>query len=234
MSWKDLASSYCGGRAESTMAQYKRSFRRVWGHSMNIKKSLFGWGEGEVSGLILSLEKEKSSENDLKQCFAVINIVFEMMGKASPTKSGIVKQVKNCFTKKSNKNKKKGVNRRGTTVEDIRILVKSLFKKPASKILPQRRRFLLMQLFTFFGMKRFSDISNIQVNDLEFRKDKSLKVKVRKNKTDQLMRGTHFTLSGSKSKGFSLTEIVEWYIDSLGLREEDFLFPRFRKGKGTE
>ena len=158
------------------------------------------------------------------------------MGKESPTKSAIVKQVKSCFIKKSNSKKKVGNSskRRGTTIEDIKVLVKSFYRKPASKVLPQRRRFLVMQLFTFFGMKRFSDISDIRVDDIEFRKDNSLKVTVRKSKTDQLMRGAHFTLSGSKSKGFSLTEIVKWYIDSIGLEKEDFLFPRFRKGKGTE
>ena len=33
-------------------------------------------------------------------------------------------------------------------------------------------------------------------------------------------------------KGFSIPQVLYWYIQSVGLRGEDFLFPRFRYEKG--
>ena len=214
--WRDLANFYSQGRAQSTMETYNRSFRKIWEHSRIVKQSIFSWKEGQVSGLIIALEKKGSSENDIKQCMAVINMIFEIMGRDSPSKSSIVKQVKNTFVKKFNKSKKQfTLKRRGTTLKDIEILIKNLYKKPAGKVQPQRRRFLLMQLCTFFGMKRFSDISNLRVSDIEYREDRSLKIRIRKSKTDQLLRGSSFTPRTALFNGHNTTDVCRGRSTSI-------------------
>ena len=38
--------------------------------------------------------------------------------------------------------------------------------------------------------------------------------------------------NGQKFKGFSIPKVLNWYLDSTGLRGLDFLFPRFRYEKG--
>ena len=53
-------------------------------------------------------------------------------------------------------------------------------------------------------------------------------MRVRRGKTDQEGHGSSFFLSGRKKSGFCFPKIVRWYIDSLGLSGEDFLFPRLR------
>ena len=89
-----------------------------------------------------------------------------------------------------------------------------------------------MQLFLFFGGKRFSDIKNLKVEDVQKQADGSIKVFVRRSKTDQEGRGTFFNISGGKTGQLCVPDVVEWYKESLGLATGDFLFPRFRSLSG--
>ena len=58
-----------------------------------------------------------------------------------------------------------------------------------------------MQVFLFFGMKRYSDVAKLMVKDVCFLKDGSMEVLVRRSKTDQQGRGAKFYLSGEKVGG---------------------------------
>ena len=102
------------------------------------------------------------------------------MGRESPTKSDLVSKVKKTCLKRSNEERKQqkavGGEREGTTLRDIRRMVEALYKEPAEIVEPARRRFLVMQLFLFLGMRRFSDIAKLKVKDLAFLKDGSVKV----------------------------------------------------------
>ena len=63
------------------------------------RQQLFLWGEGEVSGLLVKAGRIGVSENMIKQMMAVISMIFEVMGKESPTKGQVVAQVKKCAIK---------------------------------------------------------------------------------------------------------------------------------------
>ena len=89
-----------------------------------------------------------------------------------------------------------------------------------------------MQVLLFFGMKRYSDVAKLMVKDVSFLKDGSMEVLVRRSKTDQLGRGAKFYLSGEKVGGVCIPDIVRWYLKGLGLKGEDFLFPKMRHSKG--
>ena len=39
-------------------------------------------------------------------------------------------------------------------------------------------------------------------------------------------------MTGERYKGFSIPEVLEWYLESTGLSGCDYLFPRFRNDKG--
>ena len=114
----------------------------------------------------------------------------------------------------------------------IKLLVKRFYKRPASKVVPGDRRLLVVMLMTFFGIRRFGDIQELQVEDLTEIEGGDLEVYVKRSKTDQEGRGFIFHLSGARVNGFSITGVVRWYIKSLGLSGEDFLFPRFRHSGG--
>ena len=86
----------------------------------------------------------------------------------------------------------------------------------------------------FFGMKRFSDIKDLLVGDIKRLKSGDLEVYVRRSKTDQVGYGSVFHLSGSKRGGFSIPDILDWYVESVGLSVTDVLFPRFRRTRRGE
>ena len=112
------------------------------------------------------------------------------------------------------------------------ILIKRYFKKPAKKVSPGDRRFLVMMLVMFFGMRRFGDIKELCVEDVCVLERGDLEIDVKKSKTDQEGRGFVFHISGERHNGFSVPMVVEWYVKSVGLRGEDYLFPRFRNAGG--
>merc|ERR1711905_50039 len=105
------------------------------------------------------------------------------------------------------------------TLDHVRLFICKLFKRPAVKVKAADRRFLVMMLLLFFGMKRFDDIKKLRVCDINVLKGGHLEFYVTSSKTDQ------------KINGFSIPQVLYWYIESVGLRGEDYLFPRFRYEK---
>ena len=122
---EDLVEFYTGGRAGSTFITYSTAFRKVWEHSGEIGRSLFLWGEGEVSGLLVKAGRIGVSENMINQMMEVISMVFEVMGKESPTKGQVVAQVKKCAIKI--KAPIRRIVRDHMRIEDIRRLIEELF-----------------------------------------------------------------------------------------------------------
>ena len=62
--------------------------------------------------------------------------------------------------------------------------------------------------------------------------DGDLEIFVARSKTDQDGLGFVFHVSGEKYKGFSMPEVFKWYVDSVGLSDCDYLFPRFGNAGG--
>jgi hypothetical protein len=93
------------------------------------------------------------------------------------------------------------------------------------------RRCLILQVFLFFGMRRFSVVSQVKVKDVRFLASGDVEVSVGKTKTDQLGQGFVFSMSGKEKAGISIPEMIRWYLVSLDLQESDFLFSRLRGSK---
>ena len=225
----DLAAFYVGARAEGTYATYSVAFKRVWEHGRSIGKSIFRWGEGEVAGLLVEAGKAAVSENMVKQLMAVVNLVFEAMGCESPTKGTMV-----CQVKKSALKLRAPVVKRSKVVlkiGGIKKMIAELYKLPASRVSADGRRCLILQIFLFFGMRRFADVNHLKVKDVRFLVGGDVEVSVGKTKTDQLGHGFIFTMSGKKKAGISIPEMIRWYLDSLSLQDDDYLFPRLRGSK---
>ena len=47
-----------------------------------------------------------------------------------------------------------------------------------------------------------------------------------------LRQGFVFHVTGEKFNGFSIPRVLNWYLESTGLKGTDYLFPRFRNEKG--
>ena len=75
-------------------------------------------------------------------------------------------------------------------------------------------------------MRRFDDIKEVTVGDVRVLDGGDLEVYVRQSKTDQEGKWSVFHMSGEMRNGFSIPDMLCWYIDSLDLRVTDYLFPR--------
>merc|ERR1712240_514492 len=118
-------------------------------------------------------------------------------------------------------------------MEYVTLMIKLYYKKPAWKVSALDRRFLVQQLFLYFGMRRYDDIKKITYGDVKVLREGNLEVYVKKSKTDQEGHGFVFHMTREKMRGFSIPEVVAWYAKSLGLRDGDYLFPQLRgAGKG--
>ena len=179
----------------------------------------------------MQMGRDGTSENAVKQAMACVNLIFEVMGKESPSKGALVAKVKVSALKMR---KVVAVRaRKMWKVRDMKKFMSCLYRKPFDGVSPQERRSLVMQMLLFFGMKRYGDVAKLWIVDLVFTREGDLEVKVRRGKMDQEGHGSSFFLSGRKRSGFCIPKIVRWYIDSLGLSGEDFLFPRLR-GSGEK
>ena len=118
-------------------------------------------------------------------------------------------------------------------LEHIKLMIKLFYKRLAKKVSPFDRRFLVQQLFLYFGMRRFDDIKEITVGDVRVLDGGDLDVYVRQSMNDHEGKGSVFLMSGERMNGFSIPDVVCWYIDSLGLEVKDYMFPWLQgAGKG--
>ena len=141
----DLAAFYVGARAEGTYSTYSVAFKRVWEHGRAIGRYIFRRGEGEVAGLLVEAGKAAVSENMVKQLMAVVNLVFEVMGRESPTKCTMVCQVKNSALKLRAPVVKR--SKELLMVGGMKKIIAELYKIPASPVSADGRRCLILQIY---------------------------------------------------------------------------------------
>ena len=110
-----------------------------------------------MAGFMIWLDKQGMAENMMKQAMAAVNVICECMGRESPTKSDLVCKIKKTCVKRSNERKQESAlprEREGTSLEDVRRMVRALFREPAESVEPARRRFLVMQLLFSVSSER--------------------------------------------------------------------------------
>ena len=89
----------------------------------------------------------------IKQAFAVMTLLKELVGLDTVVDSGIVKSVKRgCVRAAGDRVANKGKKERTVmTIDHIKLLMGRFYKKPVRKVCPKDRRFLLHQFLMFSG-----------------------------------------------------------------------------------
>ena len=127
----DLAEFYLEGRADGTLAVYNGALKRVWEHGKKLQVPVFLWGEGEVISLLVQMGRNGTSENAVKQAMPCVNLIFEVMGKESPSKGALVTKVKVSALKMR---KEVAVRARSMwNVKDMKRLMYFLYRKVLRK-----------------------------------------------------------------------------------------------------
>ena len=139
--------------------------------------------------------------------------------------------MKKAIVKEGNEGKTK-TERIGMTKKKLEKIMKVCYKEDFREVELERRRFLPMKVFCFLGVKRFNDIQKLKRKNVVFGGDNKVKVWMERSKTDSKREGCEFVLTKGKIGLVSVTELVRWYLKSLGdISEEAFIFLVFRKGK---
>ena len=229
MDAEKFANMYLAGRAKSTFPTYDMAFRKAWFHGLEIGKSIFWWSPMDMAGHLVLLDECQATVNMIKQASAVVTLFKELVELESVANSKIVQTVKKgCMKSAREREVARGKRVKSVmSLDHVRLMLCKLFKRPAVKVRPADRRFLVMMLLMFFGMKRYDDVKNLRVCDITVLKGGHLEFYVDSSKTDQLCQGFVFHVTGEKFKGFLIPKVLNWYLDSTGLRGEDYLFPRF-------
>ena len=76
----EAAEMYLRGRAASTIATYGPAYKKVAAQGEVVGRSVVSWGAGEMASLVMG-----TTENGIKAVCAIVSLVFEVMGRASPT-----------------------------------------------------------------------------------------------------------------------------------------------------
>ena len=105
--------------------------KKVWAFGKKLNKTVFLWGEGELCSFLMHLVHIGAGENVMKQTLAFVAMVFEAMGRTSPTKSPLVAQVRKSAVKKRGVERSRP--REVMSLGHLKVLLKNLFKKPASR-----------------------------------------------------------------------------------------------------
>ena len=133
------------------------------------------FGERDVVSYVIWRSKQGVSETQLKQVLAVISLVCKVCGFESLAKFLLVAKVKMAIVKGANDGKKK-MERIGMTKKKLEKIMKACYKEDFKEVTPERRRFLLMKVFCFLGVKRFNDIQKLKRKNVVFREDNRVKV----------------------------------------------------------
>ena len=106
--------------------------------------------------------------------------------------------------------------------------VKKIMLEAEEKNRKKEWRMAVMVVMCYFGCKRFSDIAKLKVRDLIIT-DEEVEVVMKKQKTDVFNDGDSFKMV-AKGGDISLKRFLESYIERLGLKKLDSLFPRKLEG----
>ena len=140
---------YLEGHSKNTFTTYSMAFRKLSVHSIEIGKSIFSWNKMDFAGHLVQLDLNGASVNMLKQASAVLTLLKEAADLETPVRSSQVTLVKKGCMKWAMVQRLESKRRVRTVmrIDHIRLMIKKLYKKPACKVAPGDRWFLVQQLF---------------------------------------------------------------------------------------
>ena len=155
------AAFYRRGREASTISTYNSEYRRLVEFYRRFRRLVCVFEERDMISYVIWRFKQGVTGTQLMQVMAVINMIFEVCGFESPSKSPLVAKVKMTIIKEANEGKRK-MERIGMTKKTLKKIMKAFYKEDFEEVEPERRRFLLMKVFCFLGVKHFNDIQKLK------------------------------------------------------------------------
>ena len=148
MSWMDpskFVDMYLAGRAKRMFPTYDMAFQKLWVHGVEIGKLPFWWDDLEFAGHLVLLNETDASANMIKQASAVMTLLKELVGLETVVGLSVARNVKRgCIKAAVDRAAKRGKKERSVmTLDHVRLLIGRYYKRPAKKVRPAEKRFLL-------------------------------------------------------------------------------------------
>ena len=139
----------CYSRYEETILD-KANNRKV--NNIEVKEIERETSDSREEG---SEDMNEESEYMLKQACVVVMLVKEVACLTSPTGLSLVKMVKEGCLKKVMERRVLSRKRMRTMMrmDHVRMILRKLYQRPAYKVVPGERQFLVQQLFIFFRIR---------------------------------------------------------------------------------
>ena len=90
-------------------------------------------------------------------------------------------------------------------------------------------RIMVLQLLCYLSMRRFNNFQNIKVGDIRVLVNGDLRLFQIIGKMFQMGQGTFIHVLNRPFGGLAVKSLMDQYVLKLGLKSDDYLFPRFAK-----
>ena len=222
---------YIEGRATGTLRNYNCEIKRLVSFCYKKRYNPLALSEGQLGKFLVSRAGRGITKAQLSNLSAAVNLLCEITGFTNPFLSPINGQVKRAILKQGYRIRPK-TKAPALTLQQFRNIVNKCYHPDASKVPFSRRRFLIMSVFCFIGMRRFADVSCLKFKHFRVRRSGEVMIWVKISKTNSLGIGWFFSLTNAKFGGHTAAGLLQWYINSLPPHSRsDFLFPTARLEK---
>ena len=219
---KDLAAVYLQGWSENTMHAYSGAYKDIIRYGGVLGKLWYHWNSGDVSSYLIT--GSNLSPNSIKKFSAVLTLLFSCCDRASPAIGPLVSKITVGVLKNITSSKK--APRPLWTPDNLLVFVTAL-AVPNINFLDLI--IMALQLLCYLSMRRFHDFQNIKVGDIRVLANWDLRLFQKIGKTFQLGQGSFIHVLNRPFGGFTVKNLMDQYVLKLGLKSNDYLFPRFAK-----
>ena len=219
---EDTLNNLKNSKANNTLRAYKSDFKDFSDFCNNHGFKTLP-SEPKIVALYLTYLSKKSKISTLRRRLVSISMVHKMKGLYLDTKHPVI--IENLLGIK----RKKGsiqIGKKPLLINDLKQIIKVINEQNNEKII--KLRDIAIMLLGFGGGFRRSELTSINVEDLDFVKE-GLKITIKKSKTDQFGEGMIKGLPYSENPNYCPVVNLKKWLDISNIKSGP-IFRRFSKG----
>ena len=182
---------YVQGRSAGTLKNYSVEIRRLVNWCLKKRYNPLALREAQLGRFLVSRAGSGISKAQLSNLSAAVNLLSEITGFTNPFSSPIIRQVKRAILKQGYRVRSK-TKAPALSMQQFRNIIERCYNPDASQVSFSRRRFLVMSVFCYLGMRRFADVVSLKFKHFQIRRNGELMLWVPISKTDSLGIGWFF------------------------------------------
>ena len=158
---RHIMALYVQGRTVGTLKNYSVEIRRLVNWCLKKRYNPLALREAQLGRFLVSRAGRGISKAQLSNLSAAVNLLSEITGFTNPFLSPIIRQVKRAILKQGYRVRSK-TKAPALSMQQFRNIIKKCYNPDASLVPFSRRRFLVMSVFCYLGMRRFGDVVSLK------------------------------------------------------------------------